>query len=270
MRKHVWPDDARCVVAMTVDFDGTANEVGRGLEPVGIHSAGEYSARCGVPRIMRIFEKHKIPATFFIPGFDAEQNPDLIKEIHRRGYEIASHGYLHEGGLLEPDEERELLTKTHHILTDLIGTPPKGWRNPGGNKTALTVKFLHDLGYIYDSSDKDFDFPYLIEIDGKKVEDMIQIPNNTSSLDDAPMYSRGLIPPGDVLELWKAEFDTLYQEDGYFMLTFHPRAGFGSGPPARAKVVDELIRYIKKHDGIYFTTLLDMARWCLEGGHGII
>jgi peptidoglycan-N-acetylglucosamine deacetylase len=49
-----WPDGARCVVALTVDFDGTGNEIGLGHEPVGIHSAGGYSARRDVPRMLQL------------------------------------------------------------------------------------------------------------------------------------------------------------------------------------------------------------------------
>ena len=42
---HRWPGNARCVVMLTVDFDGTGNEVGQGFDPAGIRSAGGYSAR---------------------------------------------------------------------------------------------------------------------------------------------------------------------------------------------------------------------------------
>jgi len=47
-----------------------------------------------------------------VPGYDAEYYPDTVKEIHRRGFEVAAHGYLHEGWELG-DEEEELLTRTH-------------------------------------------------------------------------------------------------------------------------------------------------------------
>jgi peptidoglycan/xylan/chitin deacetylase (PgdA/CDA1 family) len=46
-------------------------------------------------------EKHGVPATFFVPGYDAEQDPDTVKEIDRRGFEVAAHGYLHEAWDLE-------------------------------------------------------------------------------------------------------------------------------------------------------------------------
>ena len=41
MFKRRWPGDARCVVMLTVDFDGTGNEVGQGFDPAGIRSLVE-------------------------------------------------------------------------------------------------------------------------------------------------------------------------------------------------------------------------------------
>ena len=39
---------------------------------------------------------NKIRATFFVLGWIAERLPGLVKEIHSRGHEIASHGYTHD------------------------------------------------------------------------------------------------------------------------------------------------------------------------------
>jgi peptidoglycan/xylan/chitin deacetylase (PgdA/CDA1 family) len=41
-------------------------------------------------------EQRKLHATFFVLGWIAERLPHLIREIHARGHEIASHGYGHE------------------------------------------------------------------------------------------------------------------------------------------------------------------------------
>ena len=70
---HTWPNGARCVVAFTVDFDGTGNERGHNYDPVGIRSAGGYSARRGVPRMLDIFERRGIPIC-----------PDWFFEVHER------------------------------------------------------------------------------------------------------------------------------------------------------------------------------------------
>ncbi len=265
-----WPDDARCVVALTVDFDGTANEVGLGQDPVGVRSAGGYSARRGIFRFLEIFDRHRVPATFFVPGYDAELNPDAVRAIVRAGHEVAAHGYLHERTELPPEEEEARLRRTHQILTAVTSQPPRGWRNPGGQKSDRTLVVLRELGYIYDSSDKDDDLPYPAVVAGSPSTEMVELPNNTSSLDDFPLYVEGAATPDEVLELWRAEFDTLYRDTGYFVLTFHPRSGFGSGTPARARVIDRLIAYIKGFPGVRFVRMVDLARWCLDPANGFM
>lgn len=269
-RRHRWPGDARCVALITVDFDGTGNEVGQGFDPVGIRSAGGYSGRRGVRRMLEIFARQGIPVTFFVPGFDAENNPDLVREIVAQGHEIGAHGYLHERWEVPEDEEGPLLRKAHDILVDITGVAPRGWRSPGGMKSAQTLRVLRDLGYIYDSSDKDYDLPYPAIVAGEPSREMIELPNNTSSLDDTYLYVEGAATPAEVLELWKAEFDAIYHEGGYYMLTYHPRAGFGSGIPARAAIVERLIEYIRGYSDVVFTRLGDLAEWCLDPANGFL
>lgn len=265
-----WPGGARCVVALCCDFDGTGNEVGQGLDPVGVRAAGGYSARRGIPRMLDIFDHHGTPATFFVPGYDAEQNPDVVKAIIGAGHEVGAHGYLHESMDLELDEEERRLRKSHDILADLTGTPPVGWRSPGGKKSTRTLAVLRDLGYIYDSSDKDYDQPYPAIVEARRSTEMIELPNNTSSLDDAPLYVGGAVTPVEMLQLWKVEFDAIYNDSGYFNLTFHPRAGFGSAPPSRARVIDRLLAHIRGYPQVHFTRLDDLARWCLDPAHGFV
>ncbi|MDP6606895.1 MAG: polysaccharide deacetylase family protein [Dehalococcoidia bacterium] len=266
-----WPDGAKCIAAITVDWDGHSLEVGRDLEPVGIRAAGGYSARRGVHRMLDIFGRHEIAATFFVPGYDAEQHANGVRELIAAGHEVGAHGYTHESGVLGREEEQELLERSHAILSDVTGTPPVGWRSPSGRKTHWTTSVLRRLGYIYESSDKDYERPYPTVVEGEPSTEMIEFPNNTlgPGLDDAPLWTAG-VAPYEVLDLWKAEFDAIYADEGYFVLTFHPRAGFGTGTPARAHVVDELLTHIRAHDGVHFTRFDELARWCLEADHGFL
>lgn len=261
--RYLWPQGVRCVVTLTVDFDGPSHETGRRLAPLGIHSWGRYSGRRGVYRYLDLFEKHDIPSSFFVPGYDAECYPEVVKAIHARGFEVGAHGYLHEAWEVGDDEEM-LLTKTHDILGNVTGVAPCGWRSPSGRKSARTLRVLKALGYIYDSSEKDYDLPYTVRMDGKPLDGMMELPNNAFSLDDMPFYRFSQTPPSEVLEHWKQEFDSLYHENGYFMLMVHPRSGWGSGIPSRARVVEDMIRYIKQHDAIKFFSVGQLAQWCLD------
>jgi peptidoglycan/xylan/chitin deacetylase (PgdA/CDA1 family) len=46
-------------------------------------------------RILDVFESSETRATFFVLGWVADRHPALVREIHRRGHEIACHGYSH-------------------------------------------------------------------------------------------------------------------------------------------------------------------------------
>lgn len=257
-----WPGGARCVVAITMDFDGPSVEVGRKLLPLGVHSHGRYSAKCGLPRYVALFAQLGIPATFFVPGYDAEAHPEVVRDIARAGFEIGTHGYLHEGWDLG-DAEPALLEKTHGIVGDIIGKAPVGWRSPSGRKSTTTIRTLRRLGYRYDSSDKDADLPYLPAVEGTTLDDFVSLPNNTSSLDDFPFYRVSYTPASEVLQHWQEELDAVWREGGYYNLTLHPRTGYGSGSPARARAVAGIIEYARSLDGVRFVALGELAEWCL-------
>ena len=57
----------------------------------------EYESRVikNTQKILNLFEKHNINATFFSLGYIAEKHPELIEKIKSNGHEIASHGYSH-------------------------------------------------------------------------------------------------------------------------------------------------------------------------------
>jgi peptidoglycan/xylan/chitin deacetylase (PgdA/CDA1 family) len=245
-----------------MDFDGPSVEVGRKLLPLGVHSHGRYSAKCGLPRYVAMFERLAVPATFFVPGYDAEVHPVTVRDVARAGFEIGTHGYLHEGWDLG-DGEPALLEKTHRIVGDIIGKAPVGWRSPSGRKSTTTIHTLRRLGYRYDSSDKDADLPYLPVVDGVGLRDFVSLPNNTSSLDDFPFYRVSYTPASEVLRHWEQEFDAVWQEGGYYNLTLHPRTGYGSGSPARARIVEQIIAHARSRAGVRFVTLGELAEWCL-------
>ncbi|MCG6122828.1 MAG: polysaccharide deacetylase family protein [Microvirga sp.] len=245
---------------MTIDFDGPSHDVGQGFAPLGARSTGRYSARAGAPRHLDMLDRLGMKATFFVPGFDAECYPETIREIASRGHEIGAHGYLHERTLFPPEEEERRLTLTHEILTDLMGRPPVGWRSPSGQKTYTTLRVLSALGYRYDCSDKDFDAPYMLDL-GEGGAPMVEVANNTFSLDDHPWYHYSMTPVSEVEEVWRREFDAIYAEQGYFLLSVHPRCGWGSGTPSRTAATERVLAYALAHEGVVALTCAELAEW---------
>ena len=96
-------------------------------------------------------------ATFFVLGWIAERLPDLVREIHSRGHEVASHGYLH--NLCNQQSHEELkkdLIDSKKLLEDIIGAPIFGYRAPSFAINNDILKIIEDCGYLYDSSYNSF------------------------------------------------------------------------------------------------------------------
>ncbi|HEY2846762.1 MAG TPA: glycosyltransferase, partial [Pyrinomonadaceae bacterium] len=107
-------------------------------------------------KTLDLLDRYKAKATFFVLGWIAEQDPDLIREIAFRGHEVASRGYYHRGlKNLTVDEFREDLRRTSKVIEAAAGQQPQGYRAAvklqfGNDEWVLDV--LAEEGYAYDAS----------------------------------------------------------------------------------------------------------------------
>jgi hypothetical protein len=69
-----------------------------------------------------------------------------------------------------------------------------------------------------------------------------------------------------VLQQWIEEWEAIRLENGFFDLTIHPRVGYGSGSPARADVIRQLVRRMQASGDVTFVTLGELADWCIARG----
>lgn len=107
-------------------------------------------------KVLDLLDEHDTKATFFVLGWVAERHPDLVKEIARRGHEVACHGYNHEL-IFEIGRERfrDDVRRARLLLEDLTGRKIKGYRAPSFSVTARSLWALDVLleeGFVYDSS----------------------------------------------------------------------------------------------------------------------
>lgn len=112
-------------------------------------------------RLMDLFDDVpgvRVRATFFILGWIALRLPGLVKEIERRGHEVASHGLRHE--LCTRLARKDLLTdliRSRKLLEDITGNPVKGYRAPSFAINNEILELVEKSGYAYDSSYNSFD-----------------------------------------------------------------------------------------------------------------
>ncbi len=106
--------------------------------------------------ILKILDSNKIKATFFIVGWIAERNIDLVKEIAEKGHRIGCHSYLHRKVYdLTPDEFRNDTKKAKAILEKITGAQITRYRAPSYSitkKSLWALDILEELGFEYDSS----------------------------------------------------------------------------------------------------------------------
>lgn len=107
-------------------------------------------------RLREIFASHDVRATFFVLGWVAERYPNIVRELHAAGHEIACHGLSHEVIYRQtPAAFREETIRAKSLLEDLTGAPVRGYRAATYSivrETLWALDILAELGFEYDSS----------------------------------------------------------------------------------------------------------------------
>lgn len=253
-----WPNGARCAVTLTFDNFGESFDLLRYGHAGGANADGVYAPRRGVERVLDLLDRHQIPATFFLEGWNVRKYAGLAREIAARGHEVAAHGWMHEAwSTLDRDTEEELIRRTTETIAEVVGARPRGWRSPSGLTTVNTLALVHAADYAYDSSFGDEDVPYIVQIARDSPHDMVELPW-TWALDDAVYYAHGatIRRPSEVAQLWMEEFDAALDMTGCFMLVCHPRY---TGRPAHIRALERLIEHIRAHDGVWFARCEEVA-----------
>jgi len=251
-----WPGGARVAVLLSFDVDNETVAIRFGEPNAGSLSQGQYGSRKGLPRVVRLIDRHRIPASFFIPSVSLALAPEMADLIKKSGrHEFAVHGWIHELNTTLPDSaERALLTKAVAELTQMTGTKPTGYRAPSWNFSPNTLSILRDMGFRYESSLMADDSPYELLQNGAPTG-LVELPVEWI-LDDAPLFDpRGerYSPPRDVARVWMDEFDKAYEEGTMFVLTMHPHI---IGHRSRIVALEQLIAHIQSKGAgrVWFAT----------------
>jgi peptidoglycan/xylan/chitin deacetylase (PgdA/CDA1 family) len=263
MPENAWPEPYQCAVAITVNYDGESVE--RRTIPDwplwGRDSYGRYPGKAGLRRILDLFHRYDVRATFFIPAWDAEHEPAAMEQIVAAGHEVAGHGYVHEDfSALTVEAQRDVLEQSEEVFRRVFGAPPAGWRAPDGLMTVATRPLLAERGYRYDSTFCDDDLPYIVA--NSQGHRLAELPVFTSA-SDRPYYLMRRTP-ALVLDAWREELSAVYQAGGLFTLTIHPRADFGSGRAVRLTAVEGLLQTLQGYPRIWRATCGDVAERALS------
>ncbi|MDQ1078748.1 polysaccharide deacetylase [Pseudoroseomonas cervicalis] len=267
LKPAAWPGGARCAVALSFDADHETIPLRDADESPMRISQGSYGARQGVPRLRRLLDRHGARASFFYPAVSALLHPEEVRAVAAEGHEIGIHSWIHEANTtLPPGRERELSLRAADTLERVSGQRPVGMRTASWDFSTDTLSIIREMGLLYDSSLMADDEPYEL-LDQGEPTGIVELPPEWIR-DDAVYFNmlrfsalRPYTPPSAVEEIFRAEFDGAYAEGGTFLLTMHPHI---IGHRSRIALLDRLLEHIRSHQGIWFCTHAELARWCKD------
>ena len=269
-----WPNDAQLVISISMQFEATAQDA-RDSGPFPAQDPQypdtiaptwyQYGMNEGIPRLLNLWDKHKIKVTSHMVGRAVELNPELAKEVVVRGHEASGHGqsWTPQYSMTEA-EERASYIKSAQIIERVTGTRPVGFNAFWMRHSENTLKILQDLGFIYHIDDLSRDEPSFTPVNGKP----FAVVPYTFRNNDIVRYSGSTAMTGATyLQDLKDEFDVLYDEGKtrrrMMSISAHDRL---AGTPARVKALDRFITYAKQHDGVVFMRKDEIARWIIKRG----
>lgn len=244
---------SRALACFTFDNMGEAADVGAGRRPDGPPQHDEPSIVDGFPRLYELLAVHGVRATFFVEGWNAVHHPAAVADVVRHGHELGMHGWVHEAWAgLDPAAERELAERATDALERASGARPRGFRAPGGARTAATESILRDLGYAYDASLGD----------GMRSQ---RLPSGLAQVPfvwpcvDGFFYLRPDPPsPETVRDRWLAQLERVAADGGLFLLICH---AFISGvDEARLAALAAVMEAAAKDPRVSIRTAGEIAR----------
>ena len=265
-------------VLLTFDFDALSIWLTMmGTTAPGTLSRGEFGARVGADRVLRLLRDFDIRATWFVPGHTIDTFPEVCSRVVEAGHEVQHHGYAHEPleGLDRATEAR-YLEQGMDAIERLTGQPPIGYRSPSWNLNPHSPQLLIDYGFQYDSSLMAHDLRTYWLRDGDRLEkdgsysfgkptSIVEVPVSWS-LDDFPPftfvweplrpgYGSTQVISGDWMD--HIEYALEYEPNGVVNITMHPQV---TGRAHVLRMVERVLQQIADRPGLHFRTMTEAVR----------
>ncbi|UOM37164.1 polysaccharide deacetylase [Acuticoccus sp. I52.16.1] len=258
--EYTWPAGVQSAACFTLDLDAHSPHlwIHRGGMPQLLSHLEQrrFGPRVGVGRILDLLDRFAIKGTFFVPGFVAEEFPEILPTLVERGHEIGLHGYFHElANDLSDEGFTHALDHSIALFEAQTGIRPKGFRSPAWEMTPHMLAEVKRLG-MWDSSLMGYDHPYT-------VDGVTEIPPQWT-LDDAVYFKFlgggvDLAPPsapGPILDGWLDEWEGLHRFGSLFMLTVHD---WISGRAQRIVMLEKLLTRITAEKSVWWATVSEIA-----------
>ena len=272
----VWPDGKRLAfwVAPNIEFYEYAPppSAARGVwyrpEPdILNYSMRDYGNRVGFDRMADVMARHGVRGSVSLNVALCDHFPEIIERCCELEWELFSHGvyntrYLY--GMTE-DQQREIIRDSRDTIKRISGQSLDGWLSPAISNEATTQDLLAEEGLLYTLDLFHDDQP--MPVNTRSGKRFVSVPY-MMDVNDVPVLNFRNISPPDYLQLIKDHFDQLYEEgaeSGTVMcLPLHP---YLIGQPHRLWLLDEALKYVTSHDGVWLATGREIAKWYLDHHH---
>jgi peptidoglycan/xylan/chitin deacetylase (PgdA/CDA1 family) len=244
-----WPNGSRIAVWVVPNIEHFHIEMGPGAPDIRNYARRDYGNRVGVWRLMEVLTKHKIRGTVALNGEVVEHYPQIMKECGRLNWELMGHGETNSTMLSGLDKEREkaVIASTKAAIAS-CGQSMRGWLGPGLTETWNTLDLLKEAGVEYVADWCNDDMPYRMN------NGLHSIPYSLE-LNDMPLFNMPSISIADFKQRIVDSFDVLHAEAAksakVMCIALHP---FLIGAPHRIKYLDEALKHITSHDGVWLAT----------------
>ena len=284
-----WPNGARIAVQFVLNYEeGAENCVLDGdptaevflseivnaqpfpLRHMSMESLYEYGSRAGVWRVLRAFERRKLPLTIFAVAMAVRRNPEVAAALKELGHEIACHG-LRWLSYQNTDvaTERAHMAEAIAMLRDTFGSAPLGWYTGRDSPNTRRLVVEHG-GLLYDSDSYADDLPYWtdVEIGGgaqqRHVPHLV-VPYTLDTNDMRFATAQGFNCGTQFFDYLKAAFDTLYREGDPHGLNAPKMLSVGLhcrivGRPGRIEALERFLDYILQYSRVWVCRRIDIAQ----------
>jgi allantoinase len=259
-----WPGEARVAfwVAPNMEFFEYLPE-NRPTQPdIPHYSRMDYGNRVGFWRMLDVLNKHNVRACCCLNLEILDHFPEIKDAMVAADWDYMAHGLYNSRPIYDYTEEQERAYWQDFVthLKEMTGKRLKGRLGGGAGYTVRTDDLMAEAGCLYHTSWIIDDQPWPINVRGG--QKFIYVPYSGQT-NDAGMLAWNR-DADYFAQMIKDQFDTLYREgaeNGRVMcLSLHPH---NIGRPNAAKHLDEALRYILGHDGVWNTTADDIAEYYL-------